>query len=545
MALDGIILNKVYENLNSKLPIRINRISETSKTELVFNIHSEAKRTNMVISLHSVYNHLCLSDLNYTTYQDPSTFVMVLRKYILNGVIYKIEQLDYDRYLYLYIRAKDDLYDTKEYMLSIELMGKYANVILVDQETNKIIDAYRKIPPFENTKRTILQGSIFTPIEKQNKLNPFKIDSFNLDESMLNGLQGFSKILESEVRYRIDNGESFKDIMNQIKDSNKLYLSKVKDNYEYHVIPLTHLNSDVEEYDIDNGFDRLYYEMDEKERIKNVTDDIFKFVKKQIKHFTTKLEKLNSSLEDALNLEADKEYGDLLYTYSNLSVKGLKEIEVEDYNSNKVIIKLDPKLSIKDNANKYYSSYTKKRKGKDFILEQIDIANNELMYFTSLSEQLQIANYEDALEIKDELNRYGYLRKKNFKATNKKKKKNNLYQIEYKDYLITFGKNNTQNDILTFDYAKKNYLWFHAKDFHGAHLVINSNDINEETLRLCANLAAYYSQGRLSSSVPVNYLEVKDIKKIKGAKPGFVSIKNYKTIYVDPIEPKDLVIKTI
>ena len=153
MALDGIILSKVKQDLDTYLPIRINRISETSKTEVVFNVHANNIRTNLVINLHSNFNHICLSDNNFTTYNDPSTFVMVLRKYILNGVIDSIEQFNYDRYLLLHIHARDELYDEKKYILSVELMGKYANLILVD-ENNKIIDALKKIPPYENTRRT-------------------------------------------------------------------------------------------------------------------------------------------------------------------------------------------------------------------------------------------------------------------------------------------------------------------------------------------------------------------------------------------------------
>lgn len=537
MALDGIILSKLKQDLDTYLPIRINRIAETSKTEVVFNVHANEKRMNLVMSFHSVYNHICLSERNYNTYNEPSTFVMVLRKYILNGIIYKIEQFDYDRYLLLHIRARDELYDEKEYILSVELMGKYANLILVNSE-NKIIDALKKIPPYENTHRTIIPGAIFMLPDKQNKKDAFNTKDVNFEESLVNQLQGFSKLLEQEVRYRLNNGELYNDIIQRIKDSNKLYLTRKKDNIEFHIIPLTHICNEYEECDIQKGFDEIYFEDEEKERIKSISDDLFKIVKRQIKHYEAKISKLNASLDDALNLQSDKENGDLLYMYSNLNEKGLKQIEIEDYEQNKITIKLDPKLSIKDNANKYYSIYQKKRKGKVYIEEQIDIANKELDYFISLNEQLSIANYLDALDIKDELNKYGYIKKQSTKI--KKKKKVNLYQIKVDDYIVTFGKNNIQNDYLTFDYAKSNFTWFHAKDYHGCHVVVNSNTLNEKIIRICANIAAYYSKGRYSSSVPINYCLVKDIKKTKGYKPGFVTIKNYKTIYIDPFDDKSL-----
>ncbi len=539
MAIDGIILNKVKEDLSSHLPIRINKINSTSDTEVIFNVHSNNIRTNLVISLHSIYNHISLSNKNYSDFEEPSTFVMVLRKHITNGIITKIEQFNYDRYLLLHIRALNDIYDEKDYLLSVELMGKYANLILIDKESNKIIDALKKIPPYLNNKRTILQGANFTLPDKQNKKDPYLDFDVDFNESLVKQVAGFSKQLENEIRY-LNQTLEYKDIIQKIKDADKLYISE---NGDYHIIPLTYLNLSYKEYEINEGFDVLYYQVNEKERIKTVTEDINKFIKRQIKHFDVKLLKLKQSLEDSLNLEQDKENGDLLYTYSNLDKKGLDKIEVIDYDDNKKMIKLDPKLTIKQNANKYYNSYTKKRKGKVYIEEQIDIAKNELEYFNALSEQLEIASYNDALEIKNELIKYGYLRKKNTKL--KKHKKINLYQVKVGDNTITFGKNNTQNDYLTFEYAKSNYTWFHAKDYHGSHLVVDSDNPSEEVLRECANLAAYFSKGRYSSSVPVNYTLAKNVKKIKGAKPGFVSIKNYKTIYIDPILDKEIKVISI
>ncbi|MBQ0036475.1 MAG: NFACT family protein [Firmicutes bacterium] len=541
MALDGIILSKIKQDLDTYLPIKINRISETSKTEIVFNVFAGNKRTNLIMSFHSVFNHICLSDKNYTTYNDPSTFVMVLRKHLLNGFIYQIDQFDYDRYLIMHIKSKNELFDEKDYLLSVELMGKYANLILID-DSNKIIDALKKIPPYENAKRTILPGASFTYPDKQNKLNPFSDNEIDFDESLVKQLQGFSKILEQEIRYRM-NSQKYEEIIEEIKKSNKLYITKCNEQIEYHIIPLTHISNNHEEWELQSGFDELYYENDEKERIKNIADDLFKIVKRQIKHYQTKVGKLQESLIEADNMDYYRTCGDLLYTYSYLDKKGLKEIEVLDYNNEPVTIRLEPKYSIKDNANRYYNQYQKKRKGKVFIEEQIEIASNELEYLNSINEQLSLANYSDALDIQEELNKYGYIKKQVSK--NKKKKKVNLYQVKVDDNTITFGKNNIQNDFLTFSFAKANYTWFHAKDYHGCHLVIDTDKPNEKAIRTCANLAALYSKGRYSSSVPVNYCLVKDIKKIKGFKPGFVSIKNYKTIYIDPTEDKDLFIKSI
>ena len=542
MALDGITLYKVREDLEKYLPIRINRIAETSKTQIVFNVHANRIRENLVMSFHSNYNHIRLSDRNYNTYADPSTFVMVLRKYILNGIIHKIEQFNYDRYLLMHIRARDELYDEKEYILSVELMGKYANLILVSQD-GKIIDALKKIPPYENTRRTILPGALFELPEKQDKKDPFHAKDIDFDASLIKQLHGFSRQLEEEVRFRMKNGAAFQDVMAQIANSHSLYVHKKENDALFHVLPLTNTGLQFQAYDIQKGFDEVYCEDDEKERIKGVADDLFKIVKRQIKHFDTKIGKLQSSLDDALNLQADKDAGDLLYTYEDLDAKGLKKLEIADFDGTVRSIALDPKLSVKANANRYYSQYQKKRKGKVYIEEQIQIAQNELTYFESLNEQLSIANYSDALDIKEELSRFGYLKKGNLK--NKKKKKVNLYQVKVDGHTITFGKNNIQNAFLSFDYARSNYTWFHAKQFHGSHVVVDTDRPDEKLIRTCANLAAYYSKGRYSSSVPVDYCLVKELKKVKGAKPGFVTFRNYKTIYIDPYEDKELKILSI
>ena len=541
MALDGIVLNKVKKDFERYLPIRINRIAESSKTEIIFNVHANGLRTNLVMSFHSNYNHLCLSDRKYATFNDPSTFIMVLRKYLINGFIYQIDQIHHDRFLLMHIRARDELYDEKEDRLSIERRGKYANRVLVD-ENNKIIDALKKIPPYENTRRTILPGAQFTLPDDQHKNDPFSSFVPDLDESLVAQLQGFSKTLEKELRYRLAS-ESYEEIIREIEESDSLYLTRINDTFEYHIIPLTHLELPFEKWPIQQGFDEVYYRNDETERIRNIADDLFKIVKRQIKHYDNKINKLQASLEDALNLENDKENGDLLYQYEDLERKGLKELEICGYDGRTKTISLDPKLSVKANANKYYSVYQKKRKGKVYIEEQIAIAQEELTYFKALNEQLSIADYADALDIKEELIRYGYLKNRSNKKQNKKKI--NLYRFQVDGYTVTFGKNNLQNSYLTFEYAKNGYTWFHAKGFHGCHLVVDSNQLNEKIIRICANTAAYYSQGRYSSSVPVDYCEIRNVKKIKGARPGFVSYKNYKTIYIDPYDDKELTVTTI
>ena len=539
--LDGILLAKIKEELNKYLPLRIYKINSIGTSELQFNVHSKEYKGNLLINCNSNLQRLYLSKNNKPSYEDASSFVMLLRKYLINGVINEIKQKDYDRYLIFEISAKDELYDLHPYQLVVELMGKYTNVILVDKNTNKIIDALKRIPLSTENKRTIISGIDFPEIESQNKKDPF-VDEVDLNESLVKQFSGFSKLLENEVRYRL-NSQSFKEILEEIKKSSSLYISE-GENIQYHIIPLTHLQTPYKEYELFQGFEYLYSQYEEKEKIKDLGADLFKLVKRQQKHFQQKIIKLQDSYQESLNPDKEKLCGELLFTYANLNQKGLESIEIDDYEGNKCLIKLNPKLSVKENANKYFQAYHKKKKGLSYIEEQLNIANNELEYFNSLSQQLEMANAQDIENIKSELQSYSYL-KTNTKTNKKKKQKIHLYQCKYKDYTITFGKNNIQNDYLSFKYGKSNNMWFHAKDFHGCHLIVDTAEPDEECIRFCANLAAYYSKGRNSSSVPVDYCLLRDVKKIKGAKAGFVSIRNQKTIYIDPEFDESINIYTI
>ena len=534
MALDGIILGKVKDALQEKLPMRINRISEISSTEIVFNVHAENTRCSLVISCHSVYNRIVLSDRNYSSYDNPGGFVMLLRKYLLNGVIYQIDQQDHDRYLLLHIRARDELYDERHFLLSAELMGKYANLILVDEDTGRIMDALKRIPPFENSRRTILSGALFQPVEAQDKEDPYQAQSVEEEESLVKRFSGFSRLLENEVRYRLQQ-ETFPQIMQEIADSDSLYISEVNGKSEYHVIPLRHLGVEAKRYPLFEGFEKIYFDQEEKDRIRDLSADLFRFARRQSKHFAAKITKLQESYEEALHLSEDREKGELLFTYGDLQRKGLSELELTGYDGEPLKISLNPKLSVKENANKYFQSYHKKRKGQEYISEQLQLARMEEEYFRGIEEQLAMANAADAADIREELVRGGYLKAQKVRNPKKKKvRKIPLYRLQCRGHTITFGKNNLQNDHLTFHVARPNDLWFHAKDYHGSHLIVDDPDPDEETLRLCACLAAYFSQGRFSSSVPVDYCPVKEVKKVKGGKTGFVTLKAHKTIYIDP-----------
>ena len=531
MAFDGIFLHQIVKQLDSIKGGKITRIYQISDTEVLFVLKGYAN-CQLMISAHSSYNRIHLTDRDYPTRQTPSNFIMLLRKYLEGGVITSIQQVSLDRYLIIEVSSRNDIGDRINLQLYVELMGKYANIILVNQ--GRIIDALKHIPPFENTIRTIQPGAVFKPTDPQvGKLNPFEIDEVDESENLFEHLIGFSPLLSDEFVYRMNRHQSYKSIIEEILASDSVYISEVNGEQYFHCIPLTHLSDKWQKYEICQGLDYLYYSKEEKERIRQITGDLFKFTRKEISKFTNKIDKLNQSLAEASDCDKYRYYGEIVYANLDKITKGMKSVVLTDFDGNNVTIALDNKLDGKGNGKKFFTRYRKLSTGKKYINEQLQIAQNNLEYFNAIQEQLMIADFSTAEEIKTELVNNGYLKNRQPKKKSKKSLEPNYTKIEFNGKMIYVGKNNIQNDFVTFKIANRMDYWFHVKDASGSHVVINSDQPNEAEIRFCAMLAAYYSKYRQSSSIPVNYTQVKQLKKIPESKLGKVSMKEYKTIYID------------
>ena len=541
MALDGILLNRIVPQIADHLPLRIQKIWNISATELLFQVHGSHGKQQLLISTHSVYNRLLLTDRNYPTPLEPGNFVMVLRKYVEGGVIESLQQADLDRWCTLTITRHNNLGDRETLKMYVELMGKYANVILVGED-GRIIDALKRIPPFENARRTIHPGAQFVPVPPQEKKDPFTSQIVVPELSLTKQFGGFSPFLSREVEYRMAHGQPFSSIMEEIRTSTGLYVYENDGEPQFHCIPLTHLGT-CRKYDLFEGFDVLYYHREEKERIRQMNGDVFRFVKNELKHQENKLPRLLKELDDAKDCDQYRIYGDLLYTYGIQDTKGMKSISLKSYeDDSNIVVPLDPKLDGPHNAAKHYNKYSKLKKGQVYMKEQIEICRNEISYFTGISEQLEQADFDTTTEIVDELVRLGYLeekRKKNSRKAKKKKAKAAPHVTTVtlaSGTKISYGRNNLQNDEITWHLAKKNEIWMHAKDYHGSHVVIHEEHPDEETIRIGAMIAAWFSKGRMSSSVPINWCPIRNLKKIPGARPGMVQLGSYRTIYIDPDE---------
>ena len=538
MALDGLLLYQIQEDLQEILPCRINKIQNISDVELLWTLRSAHQTHRLLISLHSTYNRIHLTQANYTTLESPTNFVMLLRKQIEGGFIRKIEQIGLDRVLKIAIEARDELGDLHMHDLYVELMGKYANLILVNEE-GIIVDALKRIPVFENNQRLIHPGAHYTlPKQDERKQDPFNCDTSKLDDTQPYSAQlhGCSPLLSRELQYRFKHGESLHAIMQELTESHTLYLYRREGKSLFHCLALTHLGEADNHFPLMEGMDMLFYEKEEQVRIKQQSGDIARVIRRELTKNKNKLPKLLQALDEAMDCDHYREYGDLLFAYHSQIQKEpmitLPSFEREE----NVQIPIDMRFDIARNANRYYQKYHKQRRAQTILQEQIHLCEEQIQYFEQLDAQLAIASVPDAIEIREELVRQGHMKPKKAGIHRRSKGKQIPHYTTFSigETLVYLGKNNLQNEYLTRTLARKNDLWFHAKGYHGAHVICCNSEPDESLLRICAMLAAYYSQGRYSSSVPVDYCQVRQLKKVPGSKSGMVTMQSYRTIYIDP-----------
>lgn len=534
MAYDGIMMSRVVDSIKKQLTRgRINKIYQISQYELLFQMRSQAKNMKLLISIHPMYARMQITSLSYPTPPSPNSLTMLLRKHLEGAFLESIEQLQLDRIVKMTFIGTNELKDTVKYHVFIEIMGKHSNVVIT-YENNKIIDCLKRISPSMNTERILQPGAVYKLPPMIDKINPFTSE-FQLNDNLTKIYQGFSPELSREVLYRIDQGENFDDIMNFIQHSHSLYIHNDQGKEYFHVLPLTHLQCDYKEYELFEGLDKHYDLIDQKDRIKQQTSDLNKYIHNEYQKNLTKLHKLEQTLYNSQNSDELRIKGDLLFANLHLIQKGQKQVTVENYyDGTMMTIDLDERYDGKTNANRYYAKYQKAKNSLVHLQEQIQLTKEEINYFDSLITLMDNASYYDALEIKEELENLGYLKKKKVKQIHRTKKLHIETYLTKDNIMIYVGKNNLQNDYLTFKMASRKDMWFHVKDMPGSHVVVHSENLDEYTIRLASKIAAYFSKGKHSSSVPVNYTQIKTLKKPQGSKPGQVILNHYSTIYIDP-----------
>lgn len=531
MAIDGVLLNRIVTMMNDDCPVKINKITQPSNHE--FMLHCFAgKKMNMFISTHPVFSRVQWTKEKPTAHLDQTHLLTLMRKHLEGGIITQISQYGYDRVIEIHIEHRDNMGVIRPYRLIVELLGKYANIIIVNDE-NIIIDALKRISPFENTSRAIVSGGLYEYPPQFDKKSFLELATYQSDEALKNQFNGISPLLEREIMFRLKSQEPH-EIISLLTESKTVYLYE----HDFHIIELTHLNQSYKEMPIMEGLDAYFRDLQQKDRIKAHTGDLLKLIKRELKRSRAKLPKLYDDYDNAQDSDHLREKGDLLFAFASALPNGHHEITIQDFEGNDVTIDLDPRFTGKDNARRYFKRYQKAKTSLHYLEEQIEKTEARIHYFEQLQTQAEQATVEDAQEISDELISHGIINQKRLrKQTLKKKKKPNYLTINYdEDTTIFVGKNNLQNDYLTFKLARKEDMWFHAANTFGAHVIIKTPELDEPKIRLCAHLAAYYSKARHGSSVEVYYTQAKNIKKIPGANPGLVSLSTQKSIFIDPDE---------
>lgn len=552
MAFDGLFTFAMANELKKLETGRITKVHQPNALEIVIHIRANGENFKLLSSIHPSFARVHLTGHSIDNPSEPPMFCMLLRKHIEGGFIHTIETDPFERILTFNIESKNEIGDQVFRKLTIEIMGRHSNIVLIDQANNKIIDSLKHLPPSINSYRTVLPGQLYITPPEQNKINPLtvsddEIKTFFTDDTsakeIVEHFKGFSPTHANELLYRLkgnDKVSAFRSFLDEIVKSacptyieadRKIYFSPTK---------LTHLEGIETNYEtLSTLLDRTFFARAERDRVKQQAGDLERWLQNELNKLKLKIKKLHKDLDQASKLDKFQLYGELLMANLYLFEKGMKEVTVANYYSEtgeQITIPISERKTPVENAQSYYNKYNKAKNALIMVKDQIQKTENEIQYFEMLMAQVNQASPADIEEIREELAEQGYLRMRASKKKKKPTKPSPESFVSSSGIDISVGKNNKQNDYLTFKLAKKTDIWLHTKDIPGSHVVIHSNDPDETTLLEAATLSAYFSKARESSSVPVDYTDVRQVKKPNGAKPGFVIYFEQKTLFVTPDE---------
>ncbi|MET1177958.1 NFACT RNA binding domain-containing protein [Peribacillus simplex] len=559
MSFDGLFTKAMTEEIASILKGgRINKVHQPYKNEVILVVRAGGKNHKLLLSAHPSYSRVQMTEESYENPKEAPMFCMLLRKHLEGYTIENIYQYGLDRMIIFEVKGRNELGDVSQKQLIIEIMGRHSNIVLVDKERNMILDSIKHVSHAVNSYRAILPGQEYLAPPAQEKKNPFEATEddirknidFNagkLDRQLVSHFSGVSPLVAKEAVYRAGLANSttlpaaFLKIIQEISEQNYTAMIRQDGNKEvFYMLSLDHLTGNQRTFpSLSQMLDRYYFGKAERDRVKQKSQDVERFITNEIEKNSKKIGKLERTLKDTERGEQYQLFGELLTANLYQMKKGMKEIEVVNYydeEQSMVTIPLDPLKNPSDNAQKYFSRYQKSKNAVGVVQEQIQKTKLELAYFEALHQQLQSASPRDIEEIREELQEEGYIRQKKKKGM--KKPANAKPQLETyyatDGDLIFVGKNNKQNDYLTNKFARRDEIWLHTKDIPGSHVVIRNESPSEKTIKEAAVLAAFFSKAQQSSSVPVDFTQVRHVKKPNGSKPGFVIYDQQQTVYITP-----------
>ena len=550
MSFDGFFLHHMVEELRAELLNgRIQKINQPFDQELVLQIRSNRQSHRLLLSAHPVFGRIQLTETTFENPAQPSTFIMVLRKYLQGAVIESIEQIENDRIVEITVSNKNEIGDNIQATLIIEIMGKHSNILLVDKSSNKVLEVIKHIGFSQNSYRTLLPGATYLAPPSTEALNPFTIKDEKLFEILqtqeltaknlqvlFQGL-GRDTAFELENLLTIERLSNFRNFFNQ--ETNPCLTDK-----SFSCVPFStkiegHFSS------LSQLLDVFYKDKAERDRVKQQASELIRRVENELQKNRQKLKKQEKELQATENAEEFRQKGELLTTFLHQVPNDQDQVILDNYYTNQPItIALDKALTPNQNAQKYFKRYQKLKEAVKYLTELIEETKATILYLESVETVLSQAGLDEIAEIREELIQTGFIRRRQREKIQKRKKPEKYLASDGKT-IILVGRNNLQNEELTFKIARKEELWFHAKDIPGSHVVISGNlNPSDEVKTDAAELAAYYSKGRLSNLVQVDMIEVKKLNKPTGGKPGFVTYTGQKTLRVTPdsekIEPMKL-----
>lgn len=556
MSFDGLFTHAMVTELQQNLVSgRITKIHQPYQNELILTVRANGQNWPVLLSADPTYPRVQVTKIPYINPAVPTNFAMMMRKYLQGAIITAIKQPANDRVVHFTITTRNELGDAETLTLIIEIMARHSNVILVANQTGKILDVIKHVGADQNRYRLLLPGATYIEPPKQEKVDPFSANEDYrelvqqyptqavLAQQLQQHYQGLGRDsanqLAADLHQPGDLAAHYRTFLAQFDQPQPTLITLSNHKTMFAAGPFTAFGDQRRQFgSLSALLDFYYQDAAQRERVQQQAGNLIRVVRNDLKKNRNKYKKLQQTLANTKQADELRLKGEILTTYLHEVKRGMTEITLADYYHDNAPLKiqLSNQLSPSRNAQKYFSRYQKQKNAVIYVNEQLDITQAEIDYLDNIQTQIELATPADIAEIREELTQQGYLKQRK----TKKKQRASRKPSQPQEFLasdgteISVGKNNRQNDQLTLKTARKSDYWLHTQKIPGSHVIIHSADPSDQTLTEAANLAAYFSKARDSATVPVDYVQVKRIRKPNGAKPGFVIYEGQKTLYVSP-----------
>ncbi len=549
MAYDGFMAGVIARQMDQDLRgAKVERVQQPEADTVILQIYSPVlgQRRRLLICTAPQGARVHYTKLSYENPLEAPNFCMLLRKHLQGGRILSVTQPATERILEFHLETINEMGYSVNKRLICELMGKHSNLILAEEESGRIIDAIKRISIDVNRYRQILPGMGYVSPPPQDRTNLWTADLTQISD--IRQIQGLSAAAAEEFSDDLSLLASVRNDVLSGKLSPAVYLDAAGTPREVHVFPMAKMAQvcSVKPFDeIGDALDFYFANRRETNRVMQKSESFARSIDALIQKLLLKKQRLLEDVRKAENADIYRLKGELLNANLHLAKTGDKAVTVVSYyDGQPVVIELDERFSPARNAQNYYKRYAKAKTGKKEKLIQLEECEKDLDYLSAVQDQVsRSTTYEEMELIRDELIREGYLRGKQAKdrkrAASRAKPKPRRFTLPC-GREIAVGRNNSENDYITFKVGGKTDYWLHTKDIHGSHVVLfmNGETPGEEEIYEAASAAAWFSQGRNSQNVPVDYVPLRYVKKPAGAKPGMVIFTNNRTVWIDPKDPE-------